>query len=347
MAESTEFNFKATGIGSIPSMDVTGTCLNILKRLPEIPFWPQLVKRSILEDMHIQFSEGLPMLRIDKERGSLVVSPDEPESALVEFYEHLMADDINYFAISREYAPGLHEILDLINKSPEKYGPFVKGHTVGPITFSAGITGIDKKPLLSNPDLLEALTKGLAIKALWQVKELNKSGKRPIIFLDEPYLSSFGSAFSSIERHEVIKLLKEVIDFLRERSDALIGIHCCGNTDWSMIIESNPDIVSFDAFKYMDHFLLYPDDIVRFIKAGGFIAWGVIPVFDYTGRESVEDLHSLLEKGLKRLHEFGLDPEIITARSILTPQCGMGTMEPSSSDRVLELLSMLSQKMRP
>jgi hypothetical protein len=342
-----EFNFMATGIGSIPSMDVVGACQNILKRLPEIPFWPQMVKRSILEDMHIQFSEGLPMLKIDKERRALAVSPDEPESALVEFYEHLIADDINYFAISRECAPGLYEILDLISQGPERYGPFVKGHTVGPITFSAGITGIDKKPLLSNPDLLEALTKGLAIKALWQVRELNKSGKRPIIFLDEPYLSSFGSAFSSIERHEVIKLLKEVIDFLRERSDALIGIHCCGNTDWSMIIESNPDIVSFDAFKYMDHFLLYPEDIVRFIKAGGCIAWGIIPVFDYTGKESIEKLYSLLEKGLKHLHEFGLDPETITARSILTPQCGMGTMEPPSSDRVLELLSTLSEKMQP
>jgi hypothetical protein len=335
-----------TGVGSIPSMDVKEACLNILKRLPEIPFWPQMVKRSILEDMHIQFSEGLPMLKIDKERRALAVSPDEPESALVEFYEHLIADDINYFAISRECAPGLYEILDLISQGPERYGPFVKGHTVGPITFSAGITGIDKKPLLSNPDLLEALTKGLAIKALWQVMELNKSGKKPIIFLDEPYLSSFGSAFSSIDRHEVIKLLKEVIDFLRERSDVLIGIHCCGNTDWSMIIESKPDIVSFDAFKYMDHFLLYHEDIVRFIKAGGCIAWGIIPVFDYTGKESVEELYSLLEKGLHRLHEFGLDPETITTRSILTPQCGMGTMEPASSDKVLELLSMLSEKMR-
>jgi hypothetical protein len=337
----------ATGIGSIPSMDVMGTCLNILKRLPDIPFWPQLVKRSILEDMHIQFSEGLPMLGIDKERRALIVTPDETESALVEFYEHLMADDINYFAISQEYAPGLYEILDLISRDPERYGPFVKGHTVGPITFSAGITGIDKRPLLSNPDLLEPLTKGLAIKALWQVRELNKSGKRPIIFLDEPYLSSFGSAFSSIERYEVIKLLKEVIYFLRERSDALVGIHCCGNTDWSMIMESNPDIVSFDAFKYMDHFLLYPEDIVRFINAGGCIAWGIIPVFDFTGKESVEDLYSILEKGLNRLQKFGLDPETITARSILTPQCGMGTMDPSSSDRVLELLSILSEKMRP
>jgi len=347
MSERTQFNFKATGIGSLPSMDVRGSCLNILKRLPEIPFWPQLVKRSILEDVNIQFSEGLPMLRIEEERRALAISPDEMESALVIFYEHFLADDIDYFAISHKYAPGLYELIELIRQSPEKYGPYVKGHTVGPITFSAGITGVDNKPILSNPDLLEAFTKGLAIKALWQVRELGKSGKRPIIFLDEPYLSCFGSAFSSIQCHEVIKLLKEVIDYLRERSDALIGIHCCGNTDWSMIIESGPDIVNFDAFKFMEYFFLYPEDIIRFIKAGGYIAWGIVPVFDFTGEESVEGLYSMLEKGLNRLYELGLDPETVTERSILTPQCGMGTMEQASSDRVLELLSILSEKMQP
>jgi methionine synthase II (cobalamin-independent) len=337
----------ATGIGSVPSMDVRGACLNILKKLPEIPFWPQLVKRSFREDMNIQFSEGLPLLEIKEERRALAISHDEIESGLVQFYEHFLADDIDYFAISREYAPGLYEILDLINQNPERYGPYIKGQTVGPVTFSAGITGIDNKPLLSNPHLLEAFTKGLAIKALWQVRELDKSGKNSIIFLDEPYLAGFGSAFSSIQRHEVIKLLKDVIDYLRERSNALIGIHCCGNTDWSMIMESSPDIVSFDAFKFMEYFLLYPEDILRFIKAGGCIAWGIVPTFDFTGEESVEVLYSILDKGLNRVYEFGLDPETVTKRSIITPQCGMGTMESPYSDRALELLSMLSEKMRP
>ena len=58
------FSFRATGIGSVPFMDVTQTCLHILKCLPEIPFWPQLVKRSHVEDMNIQLSEGLPLLKI-------------------------------------------------------------------------------------------------------------------------------------------------------------------------------------------------------------------------------------------------------------------------------------------
>jgi len=340
-----DFHFMATGIGSIPSLDIRRACSKILSLIPDIPFWPQLVKRSYLEDFFIQFSEGLPFLKIKEGAGILEVSPVEIEMALTEFYDHFLSEDIDYFKISREYAPGLYEQLSMISEDAGQYGPFIKGHTVGPVSFSAGIKGSDGRSLLSNPDLKEALTKGIAIKAFWQVRKLAESGKRPIIFLDEPYLSGFGSAFSTIERHEVIALIKEVIDFIRERSDALIGIHCCGNTDWSMIIDTCPDIINFDAFAFLDYFLLYPDHISRFMNNDGIIAWGIIPTSDFKGTETVDELRSRIEQGLGRLRGFGLDSDLVARHSILTPACGMGTLDTGSSDRVLELLSALSKEM--
>jgi methionine synthase II (cobalamin-independent) len=340
-----DFHFKATGIGSVPSTDIRGTCVHILKHLPDIPFWPQFVRRSHLEDMNIQFSEGLPFLQVNEERRALLISSGDMESELVTFYERFLAEDIEYFATSREYAPGLYAMLESIQENPERYGPLIKGQTVGPVTFAAGIADQSGRSILHNPDLLEAAVKGLSIKALWQVRELSKSGKKPIIFLDEPYLSGFGSAFSPIQRHEVINLIKEVIDFLRERSDALIGIHCCGNTDWSMIVETHPDIVSFDAFAYLDYFLLYPEEIARFLKRGGAIAWGIVPTADFTGKEMVEGLASRLEQGLRRLCELGIDSETLTGSSLLTPACGMGSMEQAFAEKTLELLHMLSKKL--
>ena len=294
--------------------------------------------------MNIQFSEGLPFLQIIEERRALAVSAGHRESELAAFYDRFLAEDIDFFAISPEFAPGLYELVGLIQENSTQYGPFIKGQTVGPITFSAGINGLDGKSLLYDPELLEATVKGLSIKALWQVREMGKSGKKVIIFLDEPYLSGFGSAFSPIERSEVIYQLKEVIDYLRERSDALIGIHCCGNTDWSMVIEAGPDIVNFDAFDYMDYFLLYPNEITRFLRAGGLIAWGIVPTLTFTGHETVGSLYKKLKQGLNRLHEYGLDMETVSASSILTPACGMGTMEQGSANQVLHLLSSLSRE---
>ena len=58
--ETENFNFSATGIGSVPFLDMEETCREILAYFTSIPFWPQFVQRTHLEDMMIQYSEGLP-----------------------------------------------------------------------------------------------------------------------------------------------------------------------------------------------------------------------------------------------------------------------------------------------
>ncbi|MBE0667916.1 MAG: hypothetical protein IH593_09635 [Bacteroidales bacterium] len=297
--------------------------------------------------MIIQYSEGLPLLEANEKRRCLAVSSSrDREAELVSFYDRFLAHDIDYFAISRNYAPGIYELLELIEQGEGHEQQFIKGQTVGPITFAAAISDLDGKSVLHNPELLEAIVNGLSIKALWQVRQLGKSGRTPVIFLDEPYLSGFGSAFSPIQRHEVIALLQTVIKYLRDNSDTLIGIHCCGNTDWSMLIDADPDIINFDAFEFMDYFLLYSADILHFLQKGGTVAWGIIPTSNFTGNESAQNLLTRLEQGLKGVYEWGIDPEVVAERSILTPACGMGTMTPEEAKNGMSLLSRLSGKLR-
>jgi hypothetical protein len=105
--------------------------------------------------------------------------------------------------------------------------------------------------------------------------------------------------------------------------------------------------VNFDAFSYLEYFFLYPAELRRFINAGGAIAWGVVPTFGFTGRETLDDLSGRLQEGLTRLQALGLDPGRVARQSLLTPACGMGTMEPAASDRVLALLGGLSQRFNP
>lgn len=335
--------FKATGIGSVPFLDIPRTCQSILDCLPDIPFWPQFVQRSDVEDMSIQFSEGLPLLEIHHEKRSLGVrlSPDR-ESHLVDFYDHFLAQDLNYFALSEAFAPGFYAMLRLLNEKASSHYGFVKGQSIGPITFTAGISGPDGKSVLHNQELLEAYTQGLAIKALWQIRQLADGGRSPILFLDEPYLSGFGSAFSPVGREEVIGILRIVIEYLKRNAEVLIGIHCCGNTDWGMLLEAGPDVINFDAFGYLDQFLLYPKEIKDFINRGGYIAWGIVPTLESTGDETAEGLLALLKKGIARTRSWGIDSEQIAEKSILTPSCGMGTMSPKAAQSALSLLSKLS-----
>jgi len=337
------FCWKATGIGSVPFLDILGTCQSIFQLLPDIPFWPQFVQISYREGMNIQFSEGLPLLEIHHEKRSLLLNPTpDKETQLVEFYDHFLAHDVDYFAVSREFAPGLYTLLEILSGTSRGDSGFIKGQSVGPITFAAGIPDLEGKPVLHSPELLEAFTQGLAIKALWQVRRLAESGRKPILFLDEPYLSGFGSAFSPIAREEVVHILRTVIDYLKQHADLLIGIHCCGNTDWGMLMEAEPDIINFDAFSCLDYFLLYPKEITAFISRGGCIAWGVVPTSEFTGKETVASLLSIIKKGFNTLESWGLSAKTVANSSILTPSCGMGTMPSESADSALTLLSELS-----
>ncbi len=346
MKKSFAYNFMPTGVGSVPFLDVDTTCHDILTLFPDIPFWPQFVKRSPFEDMSIQASQGLPLIKMNPDKNSLYINfSDAMDNEFTSFYEHFMVEDIDYFAVSPEYAAGLYKLLEFIDKTPQRYGPFIKGQIVGPITFAGSLIDIKGKSALYNNEIMDTIVKGLAIKALWIAHKMSLSNKKVIIFIDEPYLSGFGSAFTPIQREEVIKLLREVINYLKSRTNVLIGIHCCGNTDWSMIIETGIDIVNFDAFDYMDYFLLYRREILKFVENNGTIAWGIVPTTSFTGKETIGSLKIQLEKGLNQFYEWGIDKKIVAERSILTPACGVGTVDPDKAKRILELLSGLSRTM--
>ena len=339
-----KFNLVTTGIGSVPFLDIKETCKLIIDSFKKIPFWPQLVKRTIYEDMIIQFSEGIPFLKVDKEKRAIfAIKGDSPEKELLKFYERFLEEDISYFSISKDYAPGLYLMIDLVKKSD---ATFIKGQTVGPITFSASIRDQDGRSILSDNEIMDVCTKGIAIKGVWQVRKLKESGKNVILFLDEPYLASIGSAFSLISKEKVVNILKEVIGYIKQREDVLIGIHCCANTDWSMIFDSRPDIISFDAFGYMENFLLYRDKILRFIKDGGAIAWGIVPTTDadFEQKGNINKILKRLKIGFERLEEWGINREMLIRSSILTPSCGMGTMKEENAKKAIQLLEEIPIK---
>jgi hypothetical protein len=102
------------------------------------------------------------------------------------------------------------------------------------------------------------------MKARWQTRQLSKSGKPVILFFDEPALTGFGSsAFISISREEVFRCFEEVFEAVHSEG-GLAGVHVCANADWSLILDSSADIVSFDAYEYFDTFILYSNKSKHF-----------------------------------------------------------------------------------
>ena len=63
-----EPNLLPLHIGSLPHTRPPAACDRVLESFPQIPTWPQLPKRSFLENMYVQFSEGFPGVVLEDQR---------------------------------------------------------------------------------------------------------------------------------------------------------------------------------------------------------------------------------------------------------------------------------------
>jgi len=340
------FNCIATGVGSLPITDADKAAILSVTYLPEAPIWPQLPQKDFREHMDCQYSESLPGLRLDeaKKRFFFDTSQDlTPE--LEKFFERYIEKDYGFFKISEEYAAGYYAFLRALKKGLPAGARFIKGHITGPLT--AGISFKDEtgKDIIHNEMIFDAVVKGLAMKAAWQIQDLNRFGKPVIIFIDEPAMESLGSAFSAVSSDVVTEKLNEIIAVIHELG-GIAGIHCCGNADWPMLFNTDVDIVNFDAFGYMERVLLYPDDIKTFYGRGGALAWGIVPTGAFTGNETPEMLLAKLDAGMKRLELRGIKREVVLRQCIITPSCGMGSLTPDKAEAILRLLREVSDRMQ-
>ncbi|MDI6704097.1 MAG: hypothetical protein QME40_05465 [bacterium] len=344
-----EFRSLATAIGSLPHQGIERVCELILGCFPEIPFWPQLPKRRINENMYRQYVQNLPCVKITPDKDKVYFDTSlGVEEELERFYDRYLASDIEYFAIRKEDSEGFYAMLDYLRENRPATLQFIKGQVTGPISLGLTCTDQHERAILYNQGLRDAIIKGLAMKAIWQVECFKKLGldTKEIIFFDEPYLSALGSAYINIKREDVVRWLNDVIEPVKEKG-CIVGIHCCGNTDWSVLMATSVDIISFDAYNFLETMVLYPAELNRFLKKGGSLAFGIVPTSGENAlNENVEDLVKRLFRGIKPLKNKGIDEGLILSRSLITPSCGLGSLSKDVAERILRLTHDVSLFLR-
>ena len=332
-----EFSGLPTAVGSMPHIDPKEACSLVAKFLPEIPAWPQLPKRSFLENMYAQFSEGFPGVVMEGDR-IYVDRAKDLEKPLEQLYACYLENEVEKYTISPDYAAGLHAFLET------ELSPFaVKGQVTGPISWGLSVTDQERRPVLYDDTLADALAKHLHLKAAWQEMKLKAISANTIIFVDEPYMASFGSAFVSISREQVVGLLEEVFSGI----SGLKGVHCCGNTDWSLLLSTSLDILNFDAYNYGYTLALYPDEVKAFVDRGGVIAWGIVPSDEQALKgETAKSLLDRLDEEIAALDRKGIPFHQVLSQCLLTPSCGLGSISEEGAAWALELLAGVSNELR-
>ncbi len=334
-----EFGCLPTVIGSMPHTDPSEACSLVTRYLKHIPAWPQLPNRSFLENMYVQYSQGFPGVVL-KENSIYVDRSQDLDKPLEQLYAAYLENDFNKYPVTHDYAAGLHAFLSLENLSPLA----VKGQVTGPVTWGLSVTDENKRAIIYDDVLGDVVPKLLRLKAGWQEKALSQISRNTIIFVDEPYMSAYGSVGVQLSKERIISLLEEVFGGI----SGLKGVHCCGNTDWSVLLDTSTDILSFDTYNYAQSLSLYPAEVKKFLDRKGTIAWGIVP--NESGAlagETVASLKDRLEEAMAPFTRKGIRFEQLVEQGLLTPSCTLASLvTEEAADRALELLAELSVAIR-
>ncbi len=347
--------FLATAIGSMPHTDVERALDVVLASLPHAPIWPQFPRISLSEQMEPQFCEGMPRAVIDRERQRLYFdTTGDPSEDLAAFYEVYLAamdpdegtGDCSALAIGPEHARGFYGFLSRLEArvaDGEPPLPWVKVQVTGPVSFALTSVDQDKRAIYYNEEFRDMVVKALAMKCRWQLQRFKPFAHGQICFIDEPILSAFGSStYVSVTREDVVALVNELVEAIHAEG-ALAGIHCCGNTEWSICVDAGVDIVNFDAFGYGETIAMYPEAVNELFARDGALAWGLVPSSPKVRDASVQDLTALFGRLVDTLAARGVDRSRILEQAMVTSSCGTGSMAVADAELVFTRIGELAQ----
>ena len=347
---------KATAVGSLPHNNTKDAINLVFEEFKEIPFWPQLSNVDKKEDMTAQYTQGIPGITYDSEQEKYIYDAQSEEffEQLEEFfmdYESIINEkdftNLEKYAITQPYSSSIQPFLEKLKENDYK---FAKCHITGPFTWGTSICDKENVCAFYDETFRDVLIKGLTLKAVWQIEQIKKYSPdtKVIMFMDEPVLSQYGtSAFITVQKDDIICALSEISNVIKDFG-GLCAVHCCGKSDWSILIDAGIDIINFDAYAYAKSLEAYSKSLNKFLKNGGYISWGLVPTLDKEALEkiSLEELENKFEEAADDLSQKGIDKNLIIKQSFFTPSCGAGGLTTELAIKAMKLVNRLSEKLK-
>ncbi len=313
-----------SAVGSLPHLDVDEAARMALALTPELPCAPQLPGRHVAEGMLAQVAAGAPGIAVDG-RGGLVVDrrrlgapdPDQPLDA------QAWASTV---AFLRTAAAQGHT------------GP-VKVQVAGPVTLGLALAAAGARVNRAFPIAGEIV--GSRVTALLRTAAQELPGRPVVLVLDEPGLVAYPGGRFPLGADDTIDLLSGGLA-TAGRGAAMAGVHCCGPTDWRLVLQAGPDLLSMPVDAVVG------DDasaLSTFLDRGGWIAWGAVPTDRPLGDR--EDVHwRRLTELWCELSRNGCDPMRLRTQAIITPACGLAFHGPEQIATVHHLVRRVAERVQ-
>lgn len=329
-----------TGVGSLPHTQSELALQMALHH--DLPFLPQLPAENPSELMIPQALERLPGLGFDPE-GMCTVNRKVWEAERQAFDARLEAGLAGGALGEFEPSPAACRCLrPFLWEVENRKLPFAKVQLAGPATVRWVARLDDGQPASDNPQLDQQIFRLILARATALVRAVRRAGATSVIVIDEPGLYALDLADV---RHKVVVQELKMLVMALQREGALVGLHCCSNTDWAAVLELGLDILSIDARLSLDAVLDEQAAFWRFLADGSTLALGIVPT-DLKSSYVLGELVESVEASLRATTPRGLSFEGVVARLLLAPACGLGMRSVRDAERIIDEVRQAQRLLR-
>lgn len=321
-----------TGIGSLPHTQLELALQMALQQ--DVPVLPQLPTGNPSEFMIAAALDGLPGMSYDAD-GMATVDLAQWEAA------HRALDA----RLESALASGKLEEFEPSPQAVRAWRPFLwevehrklalaKVQLAGPFTVRWVTRTSSGGPAADVPALDQQIYRLLMARTLAMVRAIRRAGATPLVFLDEPGLYALQR---SDPRHLVHLQEEKLLAVALQREGALVGVHCCSNTDWPAVMELGVELLSTDVRLSLDALLNHRQAFSQYLDTGATLSLGIIPT-DLASTYRVADLVESVEASLRATLPPGRTFSDVASRVLLTPACGLAMRSVSDAERIFNEL---------
>lgn len=318
-----------TGIGSLPHAQLDAALEFSFRH--SLPFLPQLPARSPSEYMIPQALAGFPGITWDAD-GKPIVAIEELRRQLPGFAAMLKSaiTSLSPWSLA-PFVPRADQMLawtPFLWELSERKLAQAKFQMVGPFTTLWAL------PNEIRAEVTDAVYSLLFVRAIAMVRELKARGIQPVFFLDEPGLVAWDA-----RRPEHLGALAQIklLCLALRKEGATVGLHCCSQPRWDLLLPLPVDILSLDA-----SLVAAFTPLTGFFAEGRTLGLGLVPTTG--GRELTPEAWAhATEHAHLRLAELKRAGLLKPSQLIFSASCGLAFEKVDHAEALLGLLQELSE----
>ncbi len=311
-----------TSVGSLPHRARDEAIAFVLERTPELPAVPTVPMVEPLERMIPQAAWGIPGVVIADDGTVTIPDPTAVHP------DHPLGDPT---LIGRPFTTW-RLFLDAV---AGREGP-IKLQLTGPVTLGLTLVAAGLTPTVAFAVAGRAVA--ARARSLLDLADEKAPGVPRLLVLDEPGLVGGLRPELELAADQVIDLLSGALAAIEGR--AMSGVHCCGPTDWRLVLQAGPQLLSVPVGAAVTG---SAGALGSFLDRGGWVAWGAVATDGPLGEQPSRPWRKLSAQWCE-LVQHGCDPVLLRRQALVTPVCGLALHDVDTAEHVFDITRRLAEK---